>query len=115
MLNEEAAWVLDEGVYVPTEIYAPQLMSNRQGSETILQVRGWREIRGRNFFRVLLDYCPFGDLFNLRCEAYNRDDSDGNFLPKLPEPFLWYVFECLATAGVLMVSLPRPMIFPSAG
>lgn len=107
MLNEDAAWVLDGGVYVPTEIYAPQLMSNREGSETILQVRGWREIRGHNFFRVLLDYCPFGDLYNLRCVDYDPNDYDGEFNPKLPEPFLWYVFECLATAGVLMVSLRR--------
>lgn len=123
MQQDDNAWTLHEGVYVPVEVRAPQLLGGREGSETILRVRGWREFPGQSMFRVLLDYCPFGDLIDFRsftCRVWDEGKPEpgevpSRWNPKLPQAFLWYVFECLATAGVLMVSVPPACEILSVG
>ena len=107
MRDDPAAWVLHDGVYVPTEIRAPQMMAGKPGSESILCPRGWRQFQDRAMFRVLMEFCPYGDLWVIRYGMYDPGSAAAvrAFQPKMPQAFLWYVFENLATAGVLMVSL----------
>lgn len=104
-LNENEAWVLNNGVYVPTEVWESKILSNMPGSETLLRLRRWRELIEQDSYRIISDYYPHGDLYDLRHKAYARHRSNRRFLPPLPEPFLWYVFEYLAVSGILMVSI----------
>lgn len=107
MNSKPGSWMLHEGMWTPSEIRCPQLLAGKSGSETILKVRGWREFPGSKVFRALLAYCPFGELGEIRRKIYTASDFEDEYgeytEPKLPQPFIWYVFECLAVAGVLMV------------
>lgn len=104
MIVDDNAWVLHDGVYIPTEVFAPRLLAGKEGSETVLKIRGWRDISFSGGFRILMDFYPFGDMFDLRMKPYRPMSFDPAY-PQLPQPFLWYTFECLAIAGVLMVSI----------
>ena len=100
--------MLHEGMWTPAEIRCPQLLAGKDGSETILKVRGWRQYPGRDVYRALLGYCPFGDLWDIRNTTYENPWDRPSLEPKLPQPFIWYVFESLAIAGALMVR-PQPI------
>ena len=63
MMQENEAWVLHEGVYVPTEIFAPRQLAGQKGSEAIMKIRGWRGTPwGTGSYRILMEFYPFGDL-----------------------------------------------------
>ena len=46
-------------------------------------------------YRMLIAWCPYGDLHSLIAEYRNRVEP-------IPEPAIWYIFECLAEAGIAM-------------
>lgn len=105
METEESAWAKHEGQWVPTEVRAPQMMAGQEGSETVIKVRGWRAFEIWDHFRILMEFCPLGDLWDLRLKTYHMSERNSEGHPRMPEPFLWYVFECLAAAGLMMVRL----------
>lgn len=114
MLADEDAWVLNQGVYVPSEVWAPMTLANKPGSETVVRLRGWRELIGKDSYRIIMDYYNHGNLYDLRYRELKPMRDVVGFQPRIPQPFLWYVFECLAIAGLLMVSDPRtPFESPS--
>lgn len=98
--QNDGAWVIDDktGVFHPIEFIAPEMLANKEGSEFVLRKRGWREMYEFNSFRMLMEFYPHGDLYQ------TMEQARGARLTRWPQPFLWYVFEALATAGVLMVS-----------
>lgn len=110
IMNEPGAWALVDGVHVPMEIHAPRLLAGKEGSETIQRIRGWREHPSLAVYRVLMDFYPSGDLWTLRTEGTYEGHMQGLLpvVPRLPTPFIWYTFECLAKAGCLMASTLSP-------
>ncbi|KAK6432706.1 hypothetical protein LTR95_011125 [Oleoguttula sp. CCFEE 5521] len=61
----------------------------------IIDIRDYREYPDDDFFRMALEYCPFGDLEEL-CNTYFEEGR------VVPEPFIWCLFAHLADAALLM-------------
>ncbi|KAI7277669.1 hypothetical protein KC345_g6504 [Hortaea werneckii] len=95
----------------PTEAVAMLRLRSRVGApECIVRIRNWRLQSEKQMYRLLMEFCPYGDLADLVLNSvYSRarqrlhEQGNGNNLPLwIPEPFIWSVFESLATAGLLM-------------
>lgn len=82
---------------IPCEVWAMCKLRGRVGAETVVQIRNWRIETSERMYRIYMDYCPYGDL----CDIVNSMGYSG-VRTYVPEPFLWYCFECLAIAGLLM-------------
>jgi serine/threonine protein kinase len=74
---------------IPREHYMSMVMP--KGSNNTVNVMGSRLFRGRDCFRLYMEYCPGGDLSRL-FESYQ------NLSLAFPEPYLWKVFQDLARA-----------------
>ncbi|KAI7471891.1 hypothetical protein KC351_g11944 [Hortaea werneckii] len=95
----------------PTETVAMLRLRSRVGApECIVRIRNWRLQSEKRMYRLLMEYCPYGDLADLVLDSvYSRarqrlheQGTGNNSLLWIPEPFIWSVFESLATAGLLM-------------
>ncbi|KAI7103571.1 hypothetical protein KC340_g3581 [Hortaea werneckii] len=96
----------------PTEAVAMLRLRSRVGApECVVRIRNWRLQSEKRMYRLLMEFCPYGDLADLVLNSdYSRArqqlDEQGHgkdHLPLwVPEPFIWSVFESLATAGLLM-------------
>ncbi|GAB1728003.1 hypothetical protein NU195Hw_g2968t1 [Hortaea werneckii] len=95
----------------PTEAVAMLRLRSRVGApECIVRIRNWRLQSPKHMYRLLMEFCPYGDLLDFVLDSvYSRarqrlhEQGNGNNSPLwIPEPFIWSVFENLATAGVLM-------------
>ncbi|KAI7543006.1 hypothetical protein KC331_g7642 [Hortaea werneckii] len=96
----------------PTEAVALLRLRSRVGApECIVRIRNWRLQSENRMYRLLMEFCPYGDLADLALSsrytrARRRLDKQGivDMVSPLwiPEPFIWSVFESLATAGLLM-------------
>nr|OQO23853.1 hypothetical protein B0A51_08252 [Rachicladosporium sp. CCFEE 5018] len=72
-------------------VQSPQGLVNNP----IIDIRDYREFVPEGFFRMALEYCPFGDLEEL-CNSYLEEGR------VIPEPFIWCLFAHLADAALLM-------------
>ncbi|KAI6839226.1 hypothetical protein KC340_g3017 [Hortaea werneckii] len=96
----------------PTEAVALLRLRSRVGApECIVRIRNWRLHTETRMYRLLMEFCPYGDLADLALDSrYTRarrrldkqEIVDQGLPPWIPEPFIWSVFESLATAGLLM-------------
>ncbi|KAI7706303.1 hypothetical protein KC353_g12332, partial [Hortaea werneckii] len=96
----------------PTEAVAMLRLRSRVGApECIVQIRNWRLQSEKRMYRLLMEFCPYGDLGDLalspnyalaRQRLNEQGNGDQDLPPWIPEPFIWSVFESLATAGLLM-------------
>ncbi|KAI6804518.1 hypothetical protein KC361_g86 [Hortaea werneckii] len=96
----------------PTEAVAMlRLRSRVRAPECVVRIRNWRLQSEKRMYRLLMEFCPYGDLADLVLNSdywRARQPSDGqgsgkdHLQPWVPEPFIWSVFESLATAGLLM-------------
>jgi hypothetical protein len=59
-------------------------------------MRGYSRLIKHRVHRLYLDYCEYGDLWQL--ETHYRDSKNQIHLRGLPECYLWSVFEELALA-----------------
>ncbi|KAI7588572.1 hypothetical protein KC346_g16985 [Hortaea werneckii] len=88
-----------------------RLRSRVGAPECIVRIRNWRLQSEKRMYRLLMEYCPYGDLADLvwnsvysraRQRLDEQEDGKRNLPLWVPEPFIWSVFESLATAGLLM-------------
>ncbi|KAI7237272.1 hypothetical protein KC330_g3243 [Hortaea werneckii] len=96
----------------PTEAVAMLRLRSRVGApECIVRIRNWRLQSEKRMYRLLMEFCPYGDLGDLalspnyslaRQRLNEQGNGNQNMPPWIPEPFIWSVFESLATAGLLM-------------
>ncbi|UJO24983.1 hypothetical protein CLAFUW4_14459 [Fulvia fulva] len=106
---------------MPAEVAAMYKLRPLKGSERIVKIRNWRRypLDYQEYdYRIYTEYCGHGDLHSLVKKYWpaRRLDPAEPEIPEgqrdwIPEPFLWAVFESLATAGVLMLrgDLEPPM------
>ncbi|KAI7189852.1 hypothetical protein KC363_g4712 [Hortaea werneckii] len=103
--NEQPAKALTEAVAML------RLRSRVRAPECVVRIRNWRLQSEKRMYRLLMEFCPYGDLADLVLNSdywRARQPSDGqgsgkdHLQPWVPEPFIWSVFESLATAGLLM-------------
>lgn len=92
---------------IPTEIKTLYDLRGRRSAEYIVEIRGWRQSIYRKMHRQYLEYCAGGDAWRLYGKGdYRQSDT------WIPEPFIWYCAEALATAGLIMLygdTIPNPV------
>ena len=77
--------------------------ANERCRENIIHLRRFKYYEKERMYRFFMEFSPHGDLARLafRYQAY------GNYLPEL---FLWYLFDSLATAILAMESEDQPWV-----
>ncbi|KAF2211824.1 hypothetical protein CERZMDRAFT_98258 [Cercospora zeae-maydis SCOH1-5] len=99
----------------PAEIGALNRLNALPNSQSIIQLRNWNRLYNTDAdneaskYRVFLEWCGYGDLYNFSRKYTPYGDVRGRPRPRtveredwIPEPFLWACFEQLVNAGVLM-------------
>ncbi|KAM0719904.1 hypothetical protein Q7P37_004039 [Cladosporium fusiforme] len=97
--------VLDK---VPLEVNV-MLKLNEVESPNIVVLRNFFVYPGKAMFRMLMEYCPYGDA-NDWSNKYSIDTRNQS----IPEPAIWYLLECLVNVGLILLqgstdtNAPRP-------
>ncbi|KAK4989671.1 hypothetical protein LTR66_007004 [Elasticomyces elasticus] len=76
---------------VPIECHVLERLSKAK-SPHVIEWFGYTMYRKRYTYRLYTEFCGFGDLWDLTGHAGGR----------LPEPFVWWVFESLVNAAIVM-------------
>lgn len=102
--NARWFWSLDQSNNpIPTEAKTMYDLRSRVGSNYIVRILNWRLMARLKTHRIYLEYCPYRDMYYL-CEPVDGPYSGKDEKPKwIPEPFIWYLAEALATVGLLML------------
>lgn len=78
---------------IPTEI---KTMFGRIGQEYNAKILSWRMSRQRRWHRIYMAFYPLRNLVSVVEQAIDANEE-------IPEPFMWYCAEALATAGATML------------
>lgn len=93
-------------VNTPLDCYIHEALSNVPNARNIVGLLGFRLYDSKRMYRLYMEYCCHGDLLTLILRHRKRDglrDEHGVRLsPKIPEPAIWYIFEALVAAALVM-------------
>ncbi|PPJ50601.1 hypothetical protein CBER1_05727 [Cercospora berteroae] len=98
----------------PAEVGALIRLNELPGSQSIIKLRNWHRIYHEDArtvvkYRLYLEWCGYGDLYQLS-RKYTPYDAVRGYEPPdtveeedwIPEPFVWACAEQLVNAGILM-------------
>ncbi|KAK5134615.1 hypothetical protein LTR08_006271 [Meristemomyces frigidus] len=78
-------------------------LGNLNRADTVVGIRNFRLDSPNEKYRIYMELCPFGDLWNvLDVYVENRKLNPPPGPAWLPEDFIWHAFISLATSGQLM-------------
>lgn len=103
----------DDQTSIPTEIQSLYNLRPRIGSSSVVRIRNWRIDRPDHIHRIFMEFCPRGDAESLilpenlyrKHARFDKANIAVNVKEQgvfIPEPLLWFFFETLTKAALLM-------------
>ncbi|KAF2170231.1 hypothetical protein M409DRAFT_19833 [Zasmidium cellare ATCC 36951] len=101
---EEGVRRWDRTGLILMEVFAMMRLRPLRGSESIVRIRNWRISWPERLCRIYMEYCPFNSMQHVLSEHYRTGYGTALYrrIRFIPEPFVWFFFETLAKAGILM-------------
>jgi hypothetical protein len=101
--NHETRWYFDRerGTQWPLEYHCLRQVQKRpEGKDLVVQAWHCEVDEPKSLYRLYLHFCPFGDLGRM---LWDYEEMHQKYpIYKVPEPFMWYVFDTLVDAGLVL-------------